>query len=288
MELPVRQSTGVVIRKSAAGLTPAQLATLADAPEGVKVTRTDFKVGDKTYTRVGFDGPEAATAKATKKYAGRFGPDVQIDFCIDKQPGPPLGMTPVSFSALNSELPEATLGIARSAVAARRRARDDPAGSLLLLRACVLLAAAGAGAAAELRWRRRRTIISSARDRGARPIPINGRCSASASTPRRNRRGGWSSTNAQPVIVAIIDTGLDWNHQNIDSDKLWRNPKEIAGQRRSTTTRTAMSTTSSAGISSRATPSRGIMTATARWSPASSPATGTTRPAWPGSIRSRG
>lgn len=33
--------------------------------------------------------------------------------------------------------------------------------------------------------------------------------------------------DAQPVIVAIIDTGLDWNHRNIDSDKLWRNPKEI-------------------------------------------------------------
>lgn len=33
--------------------------------------------------------------------------------------------------------------------------------------------------------------------------------------------------NAQPVIVAIIDTGLDWNHRSIDSDKLWRNPKEI-------------------------------------------------------------
>jgi subtilisin family serine protease len=33
--------------------------------------------------------------------------------------------------------------------------------------------------------------------------------------------------NAQPVVVAIIDTGLDWNHQGIDSDKLWRNPKEI-------------------------------------------------------------
>lgn len=33
--------------------------------------------------------------------------------------------------------------------------------------------------------------------------------------------------DAQPVIVAVIDTGLDWNHKNIDSDKLWRNPKEI-------------------------------------------------------------
>lgn len=35
--------------------------------------------------------------------------------------------------------------------------------------------------------------------------------------------------DAQPVIVAVIDTGLDWNHKNIDSDKLWRNAKEIPG-----------------------------------------------------------
>jgi subtilisin family serine protease len=33
--------------------------------------------------------------------------------------------------------------------------------------------------------------------------------------------------DARPVTVAIIDAGLDWNHQNIDSDKLWRNAKEI-------------------------------------------------------------
>jgi subtilisin family serine protease len=34
--------------------------------------------------------------------------------------------------------------------------------------------------------------------------------------------------NAQPVIVAVIDTGLDWNHRNIASENIWSNPKEIA------------------------------------------------------------
>ena len=33
--------------------------------------------------------------------------------------------------------------------------------------------------------------------------------------------------DAKPVIVAVIDTGLDWNHKSIDWDKIWRNPKEI-------------------------------------------------------------
>ena len=33
--------------------------------------------------------------------------------------------------------------------------------------------------------------------------------------------------NAAPVVVALIDTGLDWNHKNIDWESIWKNPKEI-------------------------------------------------------------
>ena len=32
--------------------------------------------------------------------------------------------------------------------------------------------------------------------------------------------------DAQPVVVAVIDTGLDWNHRNIAWESIWRNPKE--------------------------------------------------------------
>jgi subtilisin family serine protease len=32
--------------------------------------------------------------------------------------------------------------------------------------------------------------------------------------------------NAKPVVVAVVDTGLDWNHLEIDPARLWRNPKE--------------------------------------------------------------
>jgi subtilisin family serine protease len=35
--------------------------------------------------------------------------------------------------------------------------------------------------------------------------------------------------DAKPVVVAVIDTGLDWNHRNIASENLWTNPKETAG-----------------------------------------------------------
>ncbi len=34
--------------------------------------------------------------------------------------------------------------------------------------------------------------------------------------------------DAQPVIVAVIDTGLDWYHANIDPQNIWTNPKEVA------------------------------------------------------------
>jgi len=35
--------------------------------------------------------------------------------------------------------------------------------------------------------------------------------------------------NLEPVIVAVIDTGIDWNHLDFGWDNLWTNPGEIAG-----------------------------------------------------------
>lgn len=45
------------------------------------------------------------------------------------------------------------------------------------------------------------------------------------------RQSAWRlvKKNAKPVIVAVIDTGLDWNHQDIAWDAIWRNPGEIDG-----------------------------------------------------------
>jgi len=36
------------------------------------------------------------------------------------------------------------------------------------------------------------------------------------------------SDNAAPVVVAVIDTGLDWHHADLDPASLWRNEDEIA------------------------------------------------------------
>jgi subtilisin family serine protease len=40
----------------------------------------------------------------------------------------------------------------------------------------------------------------------------------------------WSRVgpDPQPVTVAVIDTGLDWNHLDISYDNIWKNPGEVA------------------------------------------------------------
>lgn len=35
--------------------------------------------------------------------------------------------------------------------------------------------------------------------------------------------------DSQPVVVAVIDSGLDWHHRNIDWENIWRNAKEVPG-----------------------------------------------------------
>ena len=46
-----------------------------------------------------------------------------------------------------------------------------------------------------------------------------------------SERSAWRlvKADAQPVVVAVIDTGLDWDHRNIDWENIWRNPKEVDG-----------------------------------------------------------
>lgn len=34
---------------------------------------------------------------------------------------------------------------------------------------------------------------------------------------------------ARPVLVAVIDTGLDWNHADLGWDRIWTNPGEVPG-----------------------------------------------------------
>ncbi len=44
-----------------------------------------------------------------------------------------------------------------------------------------------------------------------------------------DRDSAWNIEDGSqtPVTVAVIDTGLDWNHADLDWDNIWRNPDEI-------------------------------------------------------------
>jgi len=44
----------------------------------------------------------------------------------------------------------------------------------------------------------------------------------------------WSlvGRDAKPVVVGVVDTGLDWNHADVERANLWTNPREVAGNGR--------------------------------------------------------
>ena len=46
-------------------------------------------------------------------------------------------------------------------------------------------------------------------------------------------KSAWAKAgpDLKPVIVAIIDSGLDWYHPDISREALWQNPKETADNR---------------------------------------------------------
>jgi subtilisin family serine protease len=48
-----------------------------------------------------------------------------------------------------------------------------------------------------------------------------------------DRQSAWNLVGKEPkpVIVAVVDTGLDWNHRDLDWERIWRNEDEIPNNR---------------------------------------------------------
>jgi hypothetical protein len=93
---------------------------LKDAtPAGGRLTVTEFNIGKRKFTRGGIDQPygrsenNAAASRA-------LGTAAETDYCRTKKPGPPLGLEPASFGALNQELPQAALKLDGNTRAGRR------------------------------------------------------------------------------------------------------------------------------------------------------------------------
>ena len=102
----VPQTKSGVIETTGSGT--AQPIALRDPPAGVTIKPEQVRIGDRTFTRFATTGTYDV-GDLIDWLRKVYGPEVKIDFCVDKQPGPPLGMQPVSFSALNQELPEARI-----------------------------------------------------------------------------------------------------------------------------------------------------------------------------------
>src|SRR5262245_2294530 len=80
---------------------------LKDAtPAGSNIAASEFKVGNRKFTRLGIDQPHGRSDNFAA-LSRALGAAAETDYCRTKKPGPPLGLEPASLAALNHELPEA-------------------------------------------------------------------------------------------------------------------------------------------------------------------------------------
>jgi hypothetical protein len=106
VDLDVRQTTGGIV-ETTGGLS---VPDLDGAKSGVYVDGNNFKIGDRTFTRIQ-SRSDAGTNVSLRESFDKPGQKYEDDTCREKQPGPPFGMRPGSWSALNHDLPEASLSI---------------------------------------------------------------------------------------------------------------------------------------------------------------------------------
>jgi hypothetical protein len=107
MDVDIRQASGGVIETTGQRTKP----DLTGTPRGVDVSGSDFKIGNRTFTRVQSYVDEGAIFSLQAKFAR--GANFELDHCRDKefrchdlQPSPS-GMQPIAFSATNNDLPSA-------------------------------------------------------------------------------------------------------------------------------------------------------------------------------------
>jgi len=93
------------------GRTLPDLKTSAIA---ANVLVESFKIGNRTFVRLAANTPYGKTDDLIEKFSKLFGVPVEVDICIIKEPGPPLGSEPASFGALNHELPQTSVTMRKS------------------------------------------------------------------------------------------------------------------------------------------------------------------------------
>jgi hypothetical protein len=95
--------------------TGRTLPDLKGGAIGANVLVEPVQIGDRTWWRIGVNTPYGKTDDLVEKLSKLFGVPVEIDICVIKEPGPPLGRVPASYGALNHELPQTSVKLRKSA-----------------------------------------------------------------------------------------------------------------------------------------------------------------------------
>jgi hypothetical protein len=113
VDYSVPQTTGGVMEITGLDGNDVMQTIKGGLPVQVGAAPEIFPIGDRSYLRVGLNQPFGLKLSPLEQLANLFGSQFggqQItDYCRDKQPGPPLGTHPASFSSLNRALPGATV-----------------------------------------------------------------------------------------------------------------------------------------------------------------------------------
>jgi hypothetical protein len=88
---------------------PKEPDVKSGTPAGANVAYEVFSIGERTFTRLVYKQAYGLDHDFDEQFKPVFGESYEEDYCRDKQPGPPLGMQPTTFGALNHDLPEATI-----------------------------------------------------------------------------------------------------------------------------------------------------------------------------------
>lgn len=88
---------------------PAKPDVKSGTPVGADIAYEEFSIGERTFIRLVYEQAHGLDHDFGEQFKPVFGESYEEDYCRDKQPGPPLGMQPPSFSALNHDLPEAAI-----------------------------------------------------------------------------------------------------------------------------------------------------------------------------------
>jgi hypothetical protein len=103
-DLP-QQSGGVVETTG----KDAKLDLKTGTPVGTEVTAEKIQIGQHTYVRLIYKQPYGLHHDFREQFARAYGPKYEEDICRDPEPAPPLGLQSGSLSALNHDLPQATV-----------------------------------------------------------------------------------------------------------------------------------------------------------------------------------